>query len=72
MYTYEVVVEETTNYRQLGEFKLDCEIQKDDCVAHGARVYRVRSIQFIGPATDNCRRLCVSETLDTYYVARLG
>jgi hypothetical protein len=71
MFTYQVVFEDETNSRHLGDLESDCEIQKDDCIAHGASVCRVRAIQFIGPATDNCRRLCVSETIDTDYVARL-
>jgi hypothetical protein len=71
MFTSQVVLEDETEHRHLGDLTSDCEIQKDDCIAHGPSVYRVRSMQFIGSATDNCRRLCVSETLDTYYVARL-
>jgi len=69
MFTHQVV-EETSGDR-LGSLEFEREIQKDECIFHDGTVYQVRWMGILGAAVENRRVLRVSETNDTYYVARL-
>jgi len=63
---------EEPSHRHLGDLEFDREIQKDECIAHDASVYRVQWVRMVGPATDNRRDLHVFETIDTAYIARIA
>jgi hypothetical protein len=69
---YRHLVLEDANSSHLGELDFEREIQRDECVAYGASVYRVRSMRILGPSSNNRRELRVAETNDAEYVARLA